>query len=82
VPQAPAEVGGVMGPTMGCFVEGCGGATWPDEDWLILDTPVGSFEVVLCDEHYDAYDAGRLDLRPQSWTAAIQLIMDHPVVHA
>lgn len=71
-----------MGPVMGCFVDGCAGETWPDEDWLIFDTPVGPFEVLLCELHYEDLERGALSLQPDSWTAAVDLVHTHPVVHA
>lgn len=70
-----------MGPVMGCAVDGCAGETWPGEDWVIFDTPVGSFEVLLCDAHYEAHQRGELQLAT-SWARYIEIIMDNPVVHA
>ncbi len=72
----------MMGPTMGCFVEGCVGDTWPDEDWLIFDTPVGAFEILLCEPHYEAYERGALPFhQPASWVQAVELVLEHPVTH-
>jgi hypothetical protein len=70
-----------LGPTMGCIAPDCAADTWPDEDWLIIDTPVGPFEVLMCDAHYAQYTAGTFNPTGNSWARAVEMVNTHPVVH-
>jgi len=47
----------------------------PEVCWAIFDTPVGAYEILLCDEHFA--DSPTIP----SWIAAFELVNDHPVVH-
>lgn len=69
----------MTGPTTDCIAEPCTGDTWP-EDWLIIDTPVGSFEVFMCEHHFEAFQAGTY--KPASSVLrAVELVLSHPVMH-
>jgi hypothetical protein len=48
----------------------------PDNDWMIFDTPIGSYEIVVCDAHYADRPEAKL-----SALGAVELSMSHPVVH-
>jgi hypothetical protein len=47
-----------------------------DCDWLIFDTPVGSYEIHVCDEHYE-----NMPQLPNSALAVVERCVAHPVVH-
>jgi hypothetical protein len=47
-----------------------------DSDWMIFDTPVGSYEIHVCDEHYE--DMPPL---PSSAVAVVTRCLEYQVVH-
>ena len=71
---------GALRGTLSCIADGCTEDVWPD-DWVVFESPVGEFEVFVCDTHYDLY--AKCDFHPagNSWSRAVELVMEHPVIH-
>lgn len=47
-----------------------------DTDWMIFDTPVGSYEIHVCDEHDE-----NMPKLPDSALAVVERCMSYPVLH-